>query len=259
MRNWGIATAMNKTMEGIIVSTSDYREHDVILHVLCKEAGLQAFVARGMRKLSSKNAGACQLFTHATFYVDYHENKTMHAMRTADIKEGYRKIREDLTKQAIASMICECIEKAKLPEDLAFPLLKESLDHLQISEQPYALLALFFSCMNQLLGIAPYVDGCVHCQTQKDILGISLCHGGFVCQHCFDSHTDVHYGKEELKCFRLLSKASMDQFPIVASYRAWTYEHFLMVYRFFEEYSGIRIKSIRFLSCLQELEGGTMK
>lgn len=252
------ATAMNKTIEGIVLSSRDYREHDAILSVLCKEEGLQSFVARGLRKLSSKNVAATQILTHAKFYVDFQEQKTMHSMRTADIIESYRSIREDLEKQAIASILCECIQKAELEED-AFGFLKTSLEYLQHTNQPYALLALYFACINRWCGIEPYVEGCVHCQSTKGIVGISLTQGGFVCHKCPHDPTTQLHTKAELSCFRLLCRAELEHFPILESYTDWTYEHFLMVYRFFQEYSGISIRSARFLSCIQELEGGKKK
>lgn len=246
---------MNKTMEGIVLSSREYREHDAILSVLCKEEGVQSFVARGLRKLSSKNAAATQVLTHANFYVDYHERKTMHGMRTADIIESYRTIREDLEKQAIASVLCECIQKAELEED-AFSFLLTALNFLKNTKQPYALLALCFACINRWCGIEPYVDGCVHCHSTKGISGISLAHGGFVCTKCVHDPTTHIQTKEELSCFRLLCHAELEQFPILEEYSDWSYEHFLMIYRFFQEYSGISIKSVRFLSCLQDLQGG---
>lgn len=245
---------MNKTVEGIVLSTRDYREQDAIITVLCKEEGVQSLVARGLRKLSSKNVGSTQVFTHGLFYIDYHEQKNIHTMRTADILESYHKLREDLLLQAGASILCECIEKVEWddPEEL-FLILKTSLTYLQSTTQPYALFALFLSIMNRIVGIEPYVDGCVGCQRVDGIAGISLSQGGFVCASCMDEYASHTYSKQDLKCFRLLCKAQLENFPILEQYQDWRYEHFMMVYRFFEEYSGIPIKSIRFLKCLQEL------
>ena len=245
---------MNKTVEGIVLSTRDYREADAILSVFCKEEGIQSFVARGLRKLASKNAGSTQVFTYARFHVDFHEQKTMHAMRTADIVESYRGIREDLVKQAIASVICECMGKSEWEDgEEGFLVLKQSLDYLQSTTQPYALAALFLSMMNRMQGIEPYVEGCVHCGNTAHITSISIKQGGFICANCERDNQTYAYGKDDLKCFRLVCKAELEHFPILETYQDWTYEHFMMMYRFFEEYSGIPLRSMRFLKCLQEL------
>lgn len=245
---------MNKTIEGIVLAAKDYREQDAILTVLCKEIGVQSFVARGLKKLSSKNAASTQVFTHGRFYVDYHEGKTMHSLRTADIIESYRKLREDLLKQACAAILCECMERVEWDDpDELFQILKECMEQLQKTAQPYALMALFMSIMNRMQGIEPYVDGCVHCQRVDQIAGISLSQGGFVCAGCMDEKTAIRCSLQELKCFRLVCKAELEHFSILEQYQDWNYAHFMMVYRFFEEYSGIPIRSIRFLKCLQEL------
>lgn len=245
---------MNKTLNGIVLSMRDYREADVILNVFCEEEGMQSLVARGLRKLISKNAGSTQLFTHAKFHVDYHEQKSIHSMRNADIVGSYRNLREDLLKQAIGSILCECMEKTQWEDsEEAFHLLKQSFDHLQATSQPYALGALFLSIMNRYQGVEPYVEGCVACGHSSNITAISVKQGGFLCANCEKDAMTYGYGKADLKCFRLLCKAELEHFSIIESSSDWTYEHFLMVYRFFEEYSGIHLKSFRFLKCLQEL------
>lgn len=245
---------MNKEIEGIVLSVRDYREQDAILKVLCIEEGVQSFVARGLKKLSSKNVASTQIFTHARFYVDFHEQKTMHSLRTADIIDSHRLLRENLLSQACASIMCECMEKIEWDDaEELFHILKVCLGHLQTSKQPYAIVALFMSLMNRMQGIEPYVDGCVICQREKGIAGISLSQGGFLCTHHMQEQDAVAYTLPDLKCFRLLCKAELAHVSILEQYQDWTYEHFMMVFRFFEEYSGIPMKSIRFLKCLQEL------
>lgn len=247
---------MNKTIEGIILSIRDYKERDAILKVLCKDIGIQSFVARGLRKANSKNLGATQMFTHAKFFVDFHEGKTIHTMKTAEIIQSYRQLREDLLKQTITAVFCECIEKLDLDEmDIdAFSFLQNSMIQLSNTTQPYGLLALFFANMNRFCGVEPYVEGCVHCQSTKKIRAVSLLHGGFVCVNCADPTKDMVMSKQDLLCFRLLCLAQMEHFEYLESFQDWTFAHVNMIHRFFEEYSGIYCKSMRFLSHIAPLD-----
>lgn len=233
----------------------DYREHDAILRVLTKDEGIHSITARGLRKLVSKNTAGTQVFTKALFHVDYHEGKTMHTMRTADVLDSNRALREDLLKQAVASIVCECIGKVEpdqAQEDYA--LVEESLRNLKETRQPYALAALFLAIMNRRNGIEPYVEGCVHCGNTKDICAISIRNGGFVCTHCYRPETAKRYTLDELKCFRLVCRAQLAQFPILENYQEWNYTHVQMVYDFFREYSGIMLHSMRFLTHLSQME-----
>lgn len=245
---------MNKTLEGIVLANRDYRDHDALITICTQTEGIQSLVARGIRRISSKNSSAVQIFTHARFLVDFHEQRTLHTLRTADVMHSYHHIRGNLEKQTVGAVMLECIEKADWNED-TFAFLIEALNDLEQSDQLHLLLALFFSCMNRRLGIEPFADGCVCCQRSDEICAISLYHGGFVCRYCYDSKRDTHYDKADLKSFRLLCHAPFSQFVRLAEIQQWRYEHVLMTYRFFAEYSGIRIQSMRFLDHLQELSG----
>ena len=236
---------MNKTINGIVLSISDYREYDAIVKILGDDDCRYSLSARGIRKMSSKNIGSVQPFQYAGFFIDYNEQRTMHSLKTADTLESFRRLRADLEKQTIAAVFCECMEKIELWEGSSQFFLN-ILKELEQSSQPYLIAALFFAHMNRELGIEPFVHGCASCGKMNQLCAISLSQGGFVCQGCYHSN-DKLYEKEELKSFRILCKAQLVHIELLENIQAWSYEHFLMVYRFFAEYSGISIRSIRFL------------
>lgn len=243
--------AMNKTISGIILSMRDYRENDAIVKVLGDDDCFYSLTARGIRKIASKNAGSVQPFQYARLFIDYHEQRSMHSLRTADTITGFRKLREDLLKQAIAAVFCECMEKSELHQG-SCQFLLSILKHLEQSNQPYLILSLFFAHMNREAGIEPFVDGCALCGRSDLLCGISLQQGGFVCQSCYQKQ-DQLYDKQDLKSFRILCKAKLSHISLLESIQTWSFEHFLMVYRFFAEYSGITVHSVRFLTHLANL------
>lgn len=242
---------MNKTISGIVLAVNDYREYDAIVKVLGDDDCIYSLSARGIRKIASKNIGSVQPFQYARFFIDYHEQRSMHSLKTADTLYSFRKLREDLTKQAAACVLCECMEKIEIQEGSSSFFL-EILKQLERSEQPYLISALFFAHMNKELGIEPFVDGCAVCGKADSLCAISLIQGGFVCQSCYQSN-DYLYDKNELKAFRLLCKAQLEHIELLENLQTWSFEHFLMVYRFFKEYSGISIRSIRFFTHLAEM------
>ncbi len=245
---------MSDKIEGIVLSARDYREHDMILTVLTKEYGKQSLIARGLKKIKSKNLSSSQIFTHAYFYFHYHEGSTMHTLTTSDIIQSHRVLREDLLKQSIASIFCEICEmmENEQSEDI-FHLLIESFHILMQTDNPYVIACLFMSCILQMQGIEPYVDGCVCCHRKQGICSISWKDGGFVCQHCYHPRMGKCYEIEQLKLFRLVSKAQLEHYSILTTYTDWNYDHFLLHYTFFEHYSGVHLKSIKFLQCLQNM------
>lgn len=201
--------------------------------------------------MSSKNSGSIQPFQYARFFIDYKEQRTMHSLKTADTLESFRRLRADLEKQTITAVLCECMEKIELQAGSAQFFLN-ILKALERSSQPYLIAALFFAHINREVGIEPFVDGCAGCGRANQLCAISLSQGGFVCQNCYHSN-DKLYEKEELKSFRILCKAQLGHIELLENIQTWSYEHFLMVYRFFAEYSGIGIRSIRFLTHIAKM------
>ena len=98
---------MQEEVCGILVDVKEYREHDALLKVLCEDGSLLSLSARGVRKVTSKNAPAVQLFTLARLQLNYQQTASIQSLRRAEIINSYRKIREDLVKQSIASYFCE--------------------------------------------------------------------------------------------------------------------------------------------------------
>lgn len=245
---------MNDEISAIIIDVKDYREHDAILHALCMDGTILHLVARGIKKVNSKNAAACQLFTYAQIQLNYRETAAMQMLKTAIILHSYRVIREDLLKQSIASFVCECIDKSAFDENV-FTLLKETLDILAETSHPWHITCLFQAVMNRMHGIEPHVESCVRCGKQQGIYAISIRDGGFVCKRCYRNGQDQHKTIHQLKCFRLLCKADIAHYETLEAHVDATYEDFEQLYAFFEDYAGIYVKSIRFLRCLMHMEG----
>lgn len=244
---------MNDQLNGIVLSAKEYREHDMLLCVLSEEKGIVRFVARGVRKIKSKNASACLPFTFAQIQLNYQEQRSLQMLRTAEILKSFRFIREDLLKQSIASYFCECIEKSDF-DDCVFPLLKESLDILESTTHPMRILCLFQAIMNRMHGIEPFVDGCVRCGRENGIYAISFKDGGFVCKPCYQLHADIQKSTLDLKCFRLLCRAQLQHYGVLKKYSDFTFSNFEDLYGYFQNYAGINVKSIRFLRSLMNLE-----
>ncbi len=245
---------MTDKIEGIVINTRDYREHDAILTVFTKKYGRQNIIVRGVKKVKSKNLSSSQVFTHAYFYFRYHEGSTIHTLTTADIIQSNRVLREQLLKQSIASILCEICETMEDEQsEEVFGLLMESFHILVQTDKPYVIACLFMSCILQMLGIEPYVDGCVRCNRKQGICSISWKDGGFVCQYCYHPGMGRCYELDQLKLFRLISKAKLEHYSILTTYSDCDYNSFLLHYAFFEHYSGIHLKSIKFLHCLQNI------
>lgn len=245
---------MNNSYEGIVIRHQDYRDNDVILNVFTKENGKMSFLARGLKKAQSKNASSCALFTFSVFHFNENTKSNMQSLKTAERKEMFRNLYNDLVLQTIAQIMCECIEKIAngISEEL-FIILYKSLNYLNTSKKPYVVLGLFLALCNEFCGISPNVDDCVKCHRQDMIASISLRDGGFLCVNCMDSMVDRKSNEKELRNFRLLHKARIDDFSILEEYLDCNFEDLQYILSIFEEYSGVHLKSVEFLRKINTL------
>lgn len=236
---------MHKCIEALILSSLEYREYDVILSVLTKEHGIVKVLAKGIKKLKNKNASACLPFSYVRMFLQWNEQKDMHILQKSEIIKSFHYIREDLRAQSLASFVCECIEKSG--KDLCE--INDVLDlfiHLKEREY-YLLLCIFMVNMMRIQGIELYVDGCVDCRKQQKICAVSIRKGGFICNQCCNQQFDKILHKEDLKSIRYICKADISHYEILRTNTAVSLDVFELLYKFFEEYSGIVIKSYQFL------------
>ena len=161
---------------GIVLKTHPYKESDSLVTVYFKDYGKMTLIARGVKKLKSKNASACQSLTLSEF----------------TFMEFVLKNEED-----------------NQPDLEIFDTLKKSLDALNHG-YPYPLVYLLYNAfILKRCGMALQVDGCVRCLRQDHIAGISLEDGGFVCHDCLSLH-DKQLDKVTLKAFRHINKLTID-------------------------------------------------
>ena len=158
---------------GIVLKTHPYKESDSLVTVYFKDYGKMTLIARGVKKLKSKNASACQSLT--SYFMEF------------------------VLKN----------EEDNQPDLEIFDTLKKSLDALNHG-YPYPLVYLLYNAfILKRCGMALQVDGCVRCLRQDHIAGISLEDGGFVCHDCLSLH-DKQLDKVTLKAFRHINKLTID-------------------------------------------------
>ncbi len=236
---------MNKKEEVIIIAQQEYKDNDVILHVLGKTIGKASFYARGIKKSKSKNASACRLFQKSNF-IYTQTNRAMQSIKSAEKIQMYTHLYDDLLKQTIASIMCEILNKQEqVEENEAYILLSSSLEYLNETQQPFCVLALFLAQCSNMFGYSPQVDTCVRCHSVQQISSISIKDGGFVCVQCKQEERKQDLAL--LKVFRLFHKASITDFEVLEKYMTYDYTNIQKIVEYFVYHSGLQLKSFVFL------------
>ena len=238
---------MNEIIEGIVVSVNDYKDNDAIINILTRQYGKISLYVRGQKKISGKNIYATQLLNRSSFMFDYYPNKNMQHLKSAIVIDTFSNIRSDYEKITIASLICEISENCA--QENIYDLLLKSLDNLDKSDQPYLVLNLFLSEILTVLGISPYVDGCVLCGRNDNIETISLEDGGFLCRKCNQGLNKVMSPSLLLK-FRYINKANIDIIDKLINLDLNKFELTDIMMNILVVYSGIRVNSYKSLTNL---------
>ncbi|MGM7702038.1 DNA repair protein RecO [Pseudalkalibacillus sp. Hm43] len=242
--------------EGIVIRTSDYGESNKVLTVYTKDFGKLGMMARGAKKTKSRLSSVSQLFTHAHFLIQ--KGSGLGSLSQGEIIHTYRGIKQDIVKTAYAAYMVELLDKStedQKPSSALFEFLSLSLRYLDEDVDPDILKAIFEMKMLRLAGVGPQVDRCVMCGRKEGSFYFSISEGGFLCEQ--DRHTDPNalgLSTHTARLLNLFYHIDLSRLGNV-SVKKETKEVLKQVLTtYIDEYTGIRLKSKRFLDQIQAFE-----
>ncbi|WP_294580488.1 DNA repair protein RecO [uncultured Thomasclavelia sp.] len=238
---------------GIVLKNKPYRENDLLVWIYTHDYGKLTFLAKGVKKMTSKNAPACQTITLADYNLILKPG--ISSLIKGNSQVYFRHIKQDIELEAYATYCLEFVDKftdENEPQEEIYDTLLAALMALENGYQPKLVYLLFNAFILKMTGSALEVDQCVNCNRQDLITGISVVNGGFVCQNCqgkFDFQEPVAI----LKGFRYINKwdiLKIDQLHLDDD----VIDRLVKIMDIFiDEYSGIRFNSRKFIQQLNKL------
>lgn len=147
-------------MLAITLSRRDFRERDQQINFYTKEIGKIRVVARGVKKIISKNSSALEPF--ALLEIDLAPGRGVTYVTRAQAVETFPSLRSDLRKFLISSYCSGLVDEVTQPgekDEKIFNLLYEFLRRLNLTEVVDALVAYdFLLRFLSALGFAPPHD-----------------------------------------------------------------------------------------------------
>lgn len=232
--------------EGYVLRVSPYKEADAMVTCFTKD-GLISFLARGIRKLTSKNASSCQILSYSRFSLAATaDQKSLTLQEGMLLKSTPEK--EDLLWMACVSFLAEINARLLTEEDAPsiFPFFAKAMEGIENGYPIYSSCLLYFAKLLSLLGYGLEVDNCVLCNEKKDIVGISYENGGFVCAHCADE-TTYRLGARMLKVIRYAFRYPIEDFGRVAFEKEESLFLIQQFARYAEDLTGVHLKSVSLL------------
>lgn len=247
---------MLQKVEGIVIRTTDYGEANKILTLYTRELGKIGVMARGAKRPKSRLSSISQLFTHGQFV--FQKTSGLGVLNQGEMIQSFRDLREDLFLTAYGAYIVELLDKLTEQNDInpyLYELLFQTLKYIDEGLDYEVLTRIFEVKMLKVAGIGLYVDGCSHCGATEGEYSFSVKEGGFLCHRCL--HVDertIKINSGTAKLLRLFYHFDLNRLGAI-SVKAETKEQLKQVLEsYFDEYSGLYLKSKRFLNQIDKMK-----
>ena len=246
---------MYKKIEGIVIKTTDYGESNKILTIYSREMGKVGAVARGAKKPRNRFVAVSQPFTYAYFVCYF--GSGLGTLQQGESIEHFRQIKQDLVLAGHAAYVAELLDKAteeRVRNPFLFELFLQTLRYLDEGYDPDIIKNIFEVKMLPILGLKPNFTGCALCGKTTGPYVFSVREGGFLCRQC--SHHDPHHlqvSQATIKLLRLFSLLDVKKIRSINVKERTKKELELCISTYYDEYSGIYLKSRRFLKQLAQL------
>ena len=178
-----------ESVNGIVISYTDYRDNDRMLTLFTVERGRIDCKARNCRKPTAPLLACAQPFVFGEYTIFF--SKDRGTVDSCEIKESFYALREDPDRFLIASCVtrlCLSAAEPETPNEPLFSLLYHTLSYLAYSDaDPKDLLCGFLIHFLDRIGYRPALTHCAVCHRDvrsDPVLFFSPEAGGTVCAAC---------------------------------------------------------------------------
>ncbi|MFK2824400.1 DNA repair protein RecO [Bacillus sp. B190/17] len=247
---------MLQKIEGIVIRASSYGETNKIVTIFTREKGKLAFMARGAKKPNSRLSAVTQPFTHGSFLVRF--GSGLGTMQQGEMLTSMRHIREDLIMSAYAAYMAELLDKSveeKRANPYVYELLEQTFHYLNEGYDAEILTHIFEMKMLQVIGLRPELSSCVNCGSQEGRFAFSIRENGLLCHRCFgiDPYL-LQLSTAALKLLRLFYFFDLHRLGKINVKEETKKEIRMAISLYYDEYSGIYLKSRRFLEQIEKMQ-----
>ncbi len=241
-----------ESIEGIILSETNYSESSKILNILTKEYGVIGVISKGCRNIKSKLRGVSRKLLLGTIHIYYKPNG-LSTLIGIDVINSYSKTLMDLEKISYASFILDLIKQVvkQAEDEEIFDLLKDTLNKLEEGLKPMALTNILELKLLDYLGVSPSIDSCAYCGSNKQIVTLSSDAGGYVCKNCYNN--EVLVSDKTIKMIRMYYYVDIKNITKLDVSNEISNEINRFLDDYYDRFTGLYIRSKDFLKKINNL------
>jgi DNA repair protein RecO (recombination protein O) len=209
---------------GIVLKITNYGEADRIVTVFTKEAGKVQFMARGVRKATSKYGGIIDHFVEGQFEVT--RKAHLPTLIQATTITWFPYLRHSLTHWQYAERAAKAVLRATSDEDEnleVYFLLQQFLIQAEHYPNPQGLWLWFLYKLLFLTGFGISTETCQSCREELEYVAEhAQNYEGFLCSHCSSAHKE-----DDRLVYQYLRSLSLANAPLVESPQSERVQNFL--------------------------------
>ena len=243
---------MQKKIEGIVISTVDYKESSKIINIFTKEDGIIGVIAKGSKNIKNPLRATTSILSYGIFYLNHFENRVSTLMEV-DIIDNFKEIRKDIYKTNYSLFLLELASQVYRQErnKNIYDLLITGLKKINEGYDAGIITNIVELKLLENLGIKPNLNHCVSCKSKKDIVTISSYKGGYICKNCVgEEHI---YNVKTLKLITMFYYLNLEKIKKIEISESTKKELNLFINDYYERYSGLYLKSKDFLEVLTKI------
>jgi len=242
-----------ESLEGIVLSETNYSESSKILNVFTKEKGLIGIMSKGCRNMKSKLRGVSRKLVYGTFHIYYKPNG-LSTLIGVDVLNSFSKTIMDLERISYASFILDLTNQVlrQAEDNNIFELLKDTLIKIEEGLDPNALANILELKLLDYLGVRPSIDTCALCGSDKQIVTLSSSGGGYICKNCYNNEYLV--SEKTIKMIRMYYYVDIKNITKLDVSKEVTTEINQFLDDYYERYTGLYIKSKDFIKKISTLK-----
>jgi DNA repair protein RecO (recombination protein O) len=173
--------------EAIVLRRRDFGEADRILTLYTPDRGKLSAIAKGVRRLTSRQGGHVELFTHASLLLA--EGRNLDVVTQAETLDAFPGLREDLARTTYAYHVAETTDRFTregMSSPATFHLLCDSLAAIALADDASLAARYFELRLLDLLGYRPELHACPECGRILELEGnaFGMEAGGVLCPAC---------------------------------------------------------------------------
>ena len=241
---------MIEELEGIVISETDYGETSKILNILTKKYGIIGVISKGCKKLKSDLRSVSDKMTYGVFNVFYKENK-LSTLISVDVINNFKNIKKDIERISYANYLIELsgqVAKQHFGQSI-YDYLISSLVKINDGFDSLVITNIVELKYLDLLGVLPFLEGCVICHNKQSIITISSYKGGYLCNKCRQNEKLV--SAKTIKLIRMFYYVDIDKISKIDIDDKSKYEINQFLDEYYDRYTGLYLKSKDFIKLIK--------